>query len=359
MIFVAFDIADDATIDDSVGAKISAGTNDWITINPPERSIEEIEFESSLAKIYSKYKPVEVKINMPKPWLNSSGKLEFSWQGFSFGEISQVLYAIGTTPYGEDIVSYREIQPAGKTSLITNFSSGTINIEGLALNHGQTYYLSLKVKSSVSEEFSDPVSQKFQVDLSSPSAPVEIVVSQDGLLSWKPAEDPESGIFQYKIQRRDDASPIWNDIGNVSSTTLSYKDEEILPGHFYYYQIQAQNTAGEWGPFSSPVLLKTSGITSSELISQVSSYPNPFNPIREETTICFLLQTNASVDIKIFDLNGNKVWEIQTTGIMGLNNISWNGRNSSGNIVGNGGYICRISVNNGQKIVERKILVVK
>ncbi|NIM02960.1 hypothetical protein GTN66_02255 [bacterium] len=71
--------------------------------------------------------------------------------------------------------------------------------------------------------------------------------------------------------------------------------------------------------------------------------PNPFNPDMEDTKICYYLEEDDDVKIRLFTLTGELVysWE-NISGREGLNQWPWNGRNEKGKIVENGGYICLI-----------------
>jgi hypothetical protein len=97
-------------------------------------------------------------------------------------------------------------------------------------------------------------------------------------------------------------------------------------------------------------------------LDDLSCYPNPFNPCKQDITIQYYLANDSDVDIAIYDLLGNlvKTWEIpngDTNAKAGLNQLSWNGRNGQGDIVANGGYIAFVH-SDGQK-KKFKILVVK
>ncbi|NIM03410.1 hypothetical protein GTN66_04575, partial [bacterium] len=64
------------------------------------------------------------------------------------------------------------------------------------------------------------------------------------------------------------------------------------------------------------------------------------------------------------DLLGQEVWrksyEAGENGGREENNvIAWDGRNLSGEVVGNGGYICRLWIEQENKYVLRKIAVAK
>ncbi|MDD5755758.1 MAG: Ig-like domain-containing protein [bacterium] len=97
-------------------------------------------------------------------------------------------------------------------------------------------------------------------------------------------------------------------------------------------------------------------------LDDLSCYPNPFNPCKQNITIQYYLLNESEVTIAIYDLLGNlvKTWEIPTGEMnarSGLNQLSWDGRNGQGDTVANGGYILFVH-SDGQK-KKFKILVVK
>ncbi|MFB0527070.1 MAG: kelch repeat-containing protein [bacterium] len=87
--------------------------------------------------------------------------------------------------------------------------------------------------------------------------------------------------------------------------------------------------------------------------------PNPFDPDRQDTKICYYLdEDDDDVKIKLFTLTGELVysWE-NISGRKGMNDESWDGRNEKGRIVENGGYICLIEA--GGKKQKCKIAVLR
>ena len=86
--------------------------------------------------------------------------------------------------------------------------------------------------------------------------------------------------------------------------------------------------------------------------------PNPFDPDKEDTKICYYLEDDENVKIKLFTLTGELVfsWE-NISGREGLNQWPWNGKNEKGRIVENGGYICLIEA--GGKKQKCKIAVLR
>ncbi|MBI5778795.1 MAG: Ig-like domain-containing protein, partial [Planctomycetes bacterium] len=97
-------------------------------------------------------------------------------------------------------------------------------------------------------------------------------------------------------------------------------------------------------------------------LDDLSCYPNPFNPNKQQITVQYYLENDSDVAIAIYDLLGNlvKTWEIpagEQNARAGLNQLAWNGRNGPDDIVANGGYIVFVH-SDGQK-KKFKILVVK
>ena len=73
------------------------------------------------------------------------------------------------------------------------------------------------------------------------------------------------------------------------------------------------------------------------------NYPNPFNPLKETTTIEYHLLKNQNVQIIIFDLGGHIVKKCrcyggENGGKKGVNKIIWDGKNNKGELVENGVY---------------------
>ena len=100
----------------------------------------------------------------------------------------------------------------------------------------------------------------------------------------------------------------------------------------------------------------------------LTNYPNPFPAFgKDYTTIQYYLKDDADVAIAIYDLMGNlvKIFEKKKGEDGGkggeLNKVEWDGRNGRGDRVANGGYICRVQMDDGKRVKSkiRKILVIK
>ncbi|MFA5857858.1 MAG: hypothetical protein WC955_02210 [Elusimicrobiota bacterium] len=81
-------------------------------------------------------------------------------------------------------------------------------------------------------------------------------------------------------------------------------------------------------------------------IENLSNYPNPFKAGNDATKIRYILQNDSNVKIRIYDLIGDCVWEQNVvagtvgSSLAGPNEVYWDGRNSAGDIVDIGSYIC-------------------
>ncbi len=100
------------------------------------------------------------------------------------------------------------------------------------------------------------------------------------------------------------------------------------------------------------------------LAEDLINYPNPFRAGREVTFIEYYLTEPSNVTLTIYDLLGQPVYKEDfskngTGGVEGENRITWDGRNSQGVVVGNGGYICELYVASDKTTYHRKIAVVK
>ena len=99
----------------------------------------------------------------------------------------------------------------------------------------------------------------------------------------------------------------------------------------------------------------------------VTSYPNPFHPPGQGTTIAYKLGDHARVTLRIFTPQGDLV--LRRTfdrsamgGIAGLNEFVWDGRNGDGTLVSSGGYLALIEAEGTGEtlhVMRRKIAVVR
>lgn len=87
-------------------------------------------------------------------------------------------------------------------------------------------------------------------------------------------------------------------------------------------------------------------------------YPNPFNPEREPTHLCFFPDGAVNVTIKIYDTGGKLVRTVADLltvrpGANGIAEVSWDGKNGNGEYVANGVYFFVAEKGNGGQSVGK------
>jgi len=85
------------------------------------------------------------------------------------------------------------------------------------------------------------------------------------------------------------------------------------------------------------------------------NYPNPFNP---NTTIRYALPNPSDVELIIYNILGQKVWDHRVTGQKpGYYEIVWNGKNNYGSPVASGVYIYQLR--SGKFFTQKKMSLLK
>ncbi len=91
------------------------------------------------------------------------------------------------------------------------------------------------------------------------------------------------------------------------------------------------------------------------MILSAGNYPNPFNPV---TTITYELKRDLPVDLAIYNVLGQKVRDLVRGEIqMGLNAVSWDGRDDAGRQLVSGVYFYRLKV--GVEVVTNRIVMIR
>ncbi|MFH1957357.1 MAG: hypothetical protein ABIJ15_02645 [bacterium] len=181
-IFVSFDIAADAAINDSVGVVVGQMTNDWITINPPERLIKDASFVSTLSLIKSEYLPRPPAPVMKNAWVNSSVEVSAEWptENLVKGGVLQSWYAVGREIGGVQNLPWK--------IAVSTFIKAKVENPMTEKN----YYFSVKAVSVVTEDISEPGACQFFVDVTAPALPEQPTVEKSGdsyFVNWKSVKD--------------------------------------------------------------------------------------------------------------------------------------------------------------------------
>jgi hypothetical protein len=89
-------------------------------------------------------------------------------------------------------------------------------------------------------------------------------------------------------------------------------------------------------------------------------YPNPFDPTKDRATIHFVLggYRSSQVSVKIFDFAGDLVYTMPTATYQpGIVEIEWSGSTKGGTQVANGGYIARVTVDDGAGVKTENVKI--
>ncbi len=237
-----------------------------------------------------------------------------------------------------------------------------------ALNPGTPYYLRAAAINSagVLSAFSAVVSTTPGSDLgnsSPPAAPVAPTPSTrysyngDVTFTWNAV--PNAVDYQIILG----SFPGGDDVISAGSATrtisTSYAVTGLTSGRSYYAEVAARSGAGVTGAFSA----SSSGVAvfiaaGSSLISAPYNWPNPFNPDQGATQIGFSLGAPASVDIKIYTLQGELVRdETFSFGSAGNQIATWDGRNGNGMKVAPGGYIATLRKDYGDHSETQRLKI--
>jgi len=136
----------------------------------------------------------------------------------------------------------------------------------------------------------------------------------------------------------------------LGSDSRHVEDRTVESGVTYRYTITAVSESGtEVGFASATAVIPVSRVEMSQNI------PNPFNP---KTTIGYLLPSEASVKLEVFDVRGRRVVTLRDEITpAGTHRVMWNGEDRYGNPVSSGFYYYRLTA--GKKTLQRKMLLLK
>lgn len=174
-------------------------------------------------------------------------------------------------------------------------------------------------------------------------------------LNW---EDPLPGsaweLQSYKIYLEEEV---------IETTDNSYILTGLVNGQTYQVGLAA-NYGEDYDSEIVTVEFTYSGTAVEDevvgLISNVSIYPNPFNPT---TTFSFNLnnETGEDAEVAIFNSKGQKIniFDVTLSGVEGsTSSITWNGTDISGNPVGSGIYFFQLKVGS-ETVALKKCLLMK
>ena len=137
--------------------------------------------------------------------------------------------------------------------------------------------------------------------------------------------------------------------------TYHFTDRGLVPGHTYYYRLEAVSSAG----FQTVALdLEASGTPRLPPDNFILSdaYPNPFN---QEVTIEYVVPSTAVVELFIYDVTGRKVRSlVRALQAASLYKARWDSRDDQGFLVPSGIYLYRFRAG-GSFDQTKKLLLIR
>lgn len=337
-------------------------------------------FTTSVATILDAHTPTQPVVTLPGPFWDSFDTMQFVWTStVAIGNITQVWWSIGSTPGGQDVVPWTALNP-----IVNSYMA-----EGLALQSGTTYYVSVKAESN--SGYLSPVgtSQPILVDLTVPTVPTinASVGAVSVLVDWTTVISGPSGLMGYLVEYETGQQPIWfnaktnaqdTDTDSTSAQSVSRPaftpttpltaadvvtglSESIKPpSSTIYVRVSGVSGSGVVGPSSDPLRVLF-GTLPPGGISEVSAYPNPFDSRTGVVTINYTLSANSDVSIKIYSIYGTLIKTLQFAGgqnggLEGANDVTWDGTDSSGVKTSKGVYLALLQ--GGGAKVTYKIAVI-
>jgi hypothetical protein len=193
-------------------------------------------------------------------------------------------------------------------------------------------------------------------------------ISNTPLITAK-VSDTNSGVATWNISviNTETDTVVMTEEGNANSVIntpvdISFQVNSVLDDGRYTVKVEVLDTDAN----KQTLVSNEFNVVSEFKITELGNFPNPFNPNNETTKIEYQLTKEADVDIYIFSISGEKLWQKkmstgETGATAGYNKIEWDGINSFGEVVANGPYIAYVVAKNGsdKSVGKRKILVLK
>ncbi len=263
----------------------------------------------------------------------SDSSQSYSWSADTNAIAYHVQWAdnIGFSP----ILLERDV-PSGTSTSVPLTGSGTVywrvSATGACGTGGYSAYRSVALVSS-------PVA----VILASPAAATPVRSDSSQTYAWSAA----SGATTYVIQWANDSVFTSPTVQMTADTTIT----QTLSGTgTWYWHVRGENSCGD-GVWSASRAIHISGTSSDSAFGR--SYPNPYNPDRGQFTFRYRLTKAGNVTITVYDVSNVKVASLAG----GVGSETWDGKNSSGNIVANGIYFYVVESSSGERKVGKVAVV--
>jgi fibronectin type 3 domain-containing protein len=155
-------------------------------------------------------------------------------------------------------------------------------------------------------------------------------------LSWDAPADPQ---LSHYIIYRDTLSGTRLPFDTTSGKVENYTDTTVQPGKTYYYKISAVNQNGQESLLTKEV---------SATIGMISLISQTGKTATISGSISFIIHKPGQVHVSIFNWEGQKVWERDSTyEVIGKHLVEWDGRDGDGKRVLTGRYYYQVTYDNG------------
>lgn len=135
----------------------------------------------------------------------------------------------------------------------------------------------------------------------------------------------------------------------------SYINKILKDSSGKFYFVTRQSLVGKLYDIDESSFVRIAESTIPNIKSQISNYPNPFNP---STTIEFTIQNDSKVELTIYNLKGQKINTLAHNVFdKGDHSIIWNGVDESGKSVSSGLYFYKLNVNGKTESVKKCLLL--
>lgn len=153
--------------------------------------------------------------------------------------------------------------------------------------------------------------------------------------------------YDFETTSKNNMNEEWWGLCSISAGT----DTKTLRSS--YMEVQ-----DKWAPTT-----QSTASSSNVFATDVTNYPNPFNPDTGSTTIVFTVAPGTAIKVKIYDIAGRlvKVLREETIDTYAQYRVVWDGKDDDQTVVANGVYICFVEAKGtkGTEVKYRKILALK
>ena len=189
-------------------------------------------------------------------------------------------------------------------------------------------------------------------------------------LYWETQSETDNmGWFVYRSEENDFTSSdkISEFIEGHGTTTQPqsylYEDRIQNPevGSIYYYWLESIDYSGIINHYDKVAILTIPDAhgSSGNLVpipERFGLLQNEPNPVVNSTRIAFNLPETAQVDLNIYNLKGQLVKTLYS-GVTSKHTIMWDGKDNDGNVVENGVYFYKMTLNGNTKETKKLILM--